>query len=277
MGVRYLLKYVSQKCQKAHVRDFSNSVVAIDVNCLIHKALYTEQPPLMFINRYVRLLRQVNCQIILVFDGLPHPAKKPTTLKRSERRAVYKKRGEELLSSGKVVEAMKCFRRCSSISRASVYEIMHAMQGSPGVEVVEAPFEADSQLAFLTLNGYADYVITEDSDLIVYGCERILFKLKLSGECVYYNKNQLDLPTSFETFRTLCILSGCDYLPGGLKGMGIQKGMKLLQKKSIDEILKDLSQEFMDQFKCAEDAFLYAIVFDPVTQTQRPLTLPLAQ
>lgn len=36
-----------------------------------------------------------------------------------------------------------------------------------------APFEADAQLAYLNMAGYADYVITEDSDLLVFGAKKV--------------------------------------------------------------------------------------------------------
>jgi exonuclease 1 len=39
-----------------------------------------------------------------------------------------------------------------------------------GIEVVVAPYEADAQLAYLALTGNVDAVITEDSDLLPYGC-----------------------------------------------------------------------------------------------------------
>ena len=42
-----------------------------------------------------------------------------------------------------------------------------------GVEYIVAPYEADAQLAFLALNGLVSAVITEDSDLLAYGCPRV--------------------------------------------------------------------------------------------------------
>ena len=38
-----------------------------------------------------------------------------------------------------------------------------------------APFEADAQLPYLNKEGYADVVITEDSDLLVFGCTQVIF------------------------------------------------------------------------------------------------------
>ena len=36
-----------------------------------------------------------------------------------------------------------------------------------------APYEADAQLAYMSLEGLVDFVITEDSDTLPYGCSRV--------------------------------------------------------------------------------------------------------
>ena len=44
---------------------------------------------------------------------------------------------------------------------------------SVGVECIVAPYEADAQLAYLSREGIVDLVITEDSDLLVFGSKRV--------------------------------------------------------------------------------------------------------
>lgn len=51
----------------------------------------------------------------------------------------------------------------------------------PGVKYVVAPYEADAQLGFLARNGHVDAVITEDSDILLFGCTRVMFKLDRDG------------------------------------------------------------------------------------------------
>lgn len=41
---------------------------------------------------------------------------------------------------------------------------------SAGIELIVAPYEADAQMARLALCGDVDAVLTEDSDLLPYGC-----------------------------------------------------------------------------------------------------------
>ena len=42
-----------------------------------------------------------------------------------------------------------------------------------GIECIVAPYEADAQLAYLCKENIVDLVITEDSDLLVFGCQRV--------------------------------------------------------------------------------------------------------
>lgn len=42
-----------------------------------------------------------------------------------------------------------------------------------GVDCIVAPYEADAQLAYLTKCHLAQAVITEDSDLLAFGCKKV--------------------------------------------------------------------------------------------------------
>lgn len=41
------------------------------------------------------------------------------------------------------------------------------------MDCVVAPYEADAQLAFLNKSDIAQAVITEDSDLLAFGCKKV--------------------------------------------------------------------------------------------------------
>jgi exonuclease 1 len=106
-----------------------------------------------------------------------------------------------------------------------------------GVTVLQAPREADPQLAFLALNGLADVVVTEDTDLIVYGCPVIAFKFNPSGWCRVYEKQRFEHGLTDDSFRWACILAGCDYMQGGVRGLGLAKATKLLRRFCSRECL----------------------------------------
>ena len=96
-----------------------------------------------------------------------------------------------------------------------------------GIVYVVAPYEADAQLAYCCSQNMADFVISEDSDLLVYGCKNLVLKIDYEGNCesitlqktladkefIGSNNDSLikDLVNfSHEKFTELCIFAGCD-------------------------------------------------------------------
>lgn len=62
------------------------------------------------------------------------------------------------------------------ISKSSIVSLLKILR-SESVEFIVAPYEADAQLAYLATleadQGGITAVITEDSDLIAYGCKSV--------------------------------------------------------------------------------------------------------
>lgn len=147
------------------------------------------------------------------------------------------------------------------------------------IQHVVSPYEADPQLAFLLKSGQVKAVITEDSDLLAFGCSNIIFKMDRSGEGIQISYkdvfDQLAGITDACKFRYMCILSGCDYLPS-LPGIGLRKAFDIVkERKNIKDILqivqhrfpKEIGSEYGEKFVKADAAFLYQFVFDPTSRT----------
>lgn len=153
-----------------------------------------------------------------------------------------------------------------------------------GVDCVVGIYEADAQLAYLNKIGVAEYVISEDSDLILFGCQKILFKLQLDGTCLLFEANKLHLTLEvseekfdFDKFRRICILSGCDYLEN-LYGIGLAKARKFMMKTEETDMRRalpkipsylnmkklDITDEYIDGFLKAEATFKHMFVYDPL-------------
>ena len=112
-------------------------------------------------------------------------------------------------------------------------------------------------------------IITEDSDLLIFGVRKVMFKMDKSG-----NGWEVDLDRiseveelNFKSFTsdmllTTCILSGCDYIDS-IKGIGFKKAHKLVYENGQDlkVILKKIRREGkllipFDYEKTFEKAFL---------------------
>ena len=85
-----------------------------------------------------------------------------------------------------------------------------------GMTYIESPGEADMLCAKLVSKNIVYACLSEDTDMFVYGCSRVLRYLSLTSSTVILYDFQeiiktLDM-TTYE-FRQLCIIYGCDYLP----------------------------------------------------------------
>jgi len=84
-----------------------------------------------------------------------------------------------------------------------------------GVQYVEeSDYEADQIIGMMYRNGEIDGCISEDNDMLVYGCEKLYRFYKLnSNYIVEYDLPSIlsDLDITREQFVDLCILCGNDY------------------------------------------------------------------
>ncbi|XP_038724106.1 exonuclease 1-like isoform X2 [Tripterygium wilfordii] len=148
------------------------------------------------------------------------------------------------------------------------------------VQYIVAPYEADAQMTFLAVSKKVDAVITEDSDLIPFGCPRIIFKMDKLGQGVEFRQSMLQQNKelsfagfSMEMLLEMCIFSGCDYLQS-LPGMGLKRAHALIKKfKCYDKVIKHLRYStasvpslYEESFKKAMLTFQYQRVYDPVSE-----------
>ncbi len=67
---------------------------------------------------------------------------------------------------------MAACERVGLVMACTVACIIQALRKAD-VEYLVAPYEADAQLAYMIRNGLVDAVITEDADLIPFGCHTV--------------------------------------------------------------------------------------------------------
>ena len=99
-----------------------------------------------------------------------------TEKKRRTARKENREKAVQMLKEGKTKEAREFFQRSIDITPAMAREVIKACR-ERNVDCIVAPYEADSQLAYLNMAGLADIIVTEDSDLTLFGCNKIIFKL----------------------------------------------------------------------------------------------------
>ena len=301
MGITGLLPFLKKASRPTHISEFRDKTVAIDVYCWLHRGAFGCADKLVlgqktdgyvtYVMKYVDLLLYHNIKPIMVFDGRNLPSKAETEKKRRDNRTKHRKMAKDYLNEGKYKEARECFQRCIDITPEMAREVIVALQAR-NVDCIVAPYEADAQLAFLAKAGYVTLVISEDSDLTLFGCDNVIFKLDVNGNGTLVEMSKLNtcLGTkadqfNFEKFRYMCIMSGCDYL-SSLHGIGLGKSLKfwsLVTNPDIRQVLTKIpsylnmhhlqvNQDYIEGFIQANQTFLHQLVFDPKLRKLRPLT-----
>ncbi|XP_045450909.1 exonuclease 1 [Melitaea cinxia] len=303
MGITGLIPFLEKASSNINVSEFSGSTVAIDTYCWLHKGAFACADKLVrgedtdvhikYCLKYVTMLLSKNIKPILVFDGRHLPAKAMTESKRRESRHTSKKRAAELLSLGKIEEARSFIRRSVDITHEMALALIKECR-KRNVDCIVAPYEADAQLAYLNIKNYAQLVISEDSDLILFGCTKVLFKMDLDGTGKLVETAKLPLVMkcpienyTFDKFRRMCIMSGCDYL-ASLPGIGLAKArlfVTVTQDPNFANALKKLpgffnkanltvTDEYRENFLKAEATFKHQYVYDPIERKMIRLTEP---
>uniref|UniRef100_A0A8C8A931 Exonuclease 1 n=1 Tax=Otus sunia TaxID=257818 RepID=A0A8C8A931_9STRI len=298
MGIQGLLQFIKEAAEPTHVKKYKGQTVAVDAYCWLHKGAYACAEKLArgeptdvyvaFCMKLVDMLLSFGIKPILVFDGCTLPSKKEVEKARREKRQASLLKGKQLLQEGRLSEARECFGRSVNVTHVMAHEVIKAARAR-GVDCIVAPYEADAQLAYLNKIGMVQAIITEDSDLLAFGCKKVFLKIDKFGNGLEIdqarlgNCKQLGNVFTEEKFRYMCILSGCDYL-SSIHGIGLAKACKLLKLSNNPDIIKvikkmgqylkmniTVSEEYIQGFTRANNTFLYQLVFDPVNRKLVPL------
>jgi exonuclease 1 len=235
----------------------------------------------------VRMMQHFGVNPYLVFDGDFLPSKAATEASRSKRREEGKKAGLELLKAGKPSQAHQQLQKAIDVTPEMARHLIEALKRA-GVPYVVAPYEADAQLVYLERQGIIGGIVSDDSDLLVFGAKRLITKLDQYGQCIEINRRDFNAcrEVSFvgwddAMFRRMAILSGCDYLDG-LPNFGLKTAHRMLRKhKTVDRVVRMLQfegkhripEDYLTLFSQAEQTFLYQWAFCPTTKQLVNLTV----
>lgn len=215
MGINGLLKGLQSFSKKRHITDFQNQALAVDASSWLHKSVYSiseiyveaversktrhdslciKTSAKYMIGRCTELLdhgAKVK-QIYLVMDGKRCPLKVQTHEDREERRTNNLKEARRYKKEKKNEKAQDKYKACIKIHSTFADAVADEIQShfarthDTRVQIIRSPYEADAQLVKLCVDGVAQAIVTEDSDVLVYcaTCQvsaPILYKLECRG------------------------------------------------------------------------------------------------
>jgi hypothetical protein len=218
MGIKKLNNYVKTHCAQSicevHLSELAGKRIAIDVSIYLYKY---ETDGCLIENMFnmISIMKYYKIEPIFVFDGKPPPEKKELLIERKTKRITAQQEYERLVQEEcpdtNVLSQLK--KQCVYIDKQKVDKVKELISAC-GAIYINAKGEADKLCAALVIKNAVWACMSEDMDLFVYGCKRVLryFSL-LKHNVIYYNTKSilLQLGITLKEFREICILSGTDY------------------------------------------------------------------
>jgi flap endonuclease-1 len=270
MGIKYLNSFLKDNCPDSikcvSMGDLSGKKIAVDISIYLYKYVGDD---CLVENIYlmISIFRYYNIIPVFIFDGKP-PAEKKELLKqrkedKKEAENEYNRLKECLLSSIDESDRQEIITNMDALKRQFVYvnkshvEIAKELITSCGVSYYDAPGEADELCALLVIKKKAWACLSEDMDMFVYGCPRVLryFSLMNHTAVLYNMKNILqELGISQKEFREMCVLSGTDYnlSNDAENGPNLQKTIKLFKKYKKTK----KTNEFYEWIQTYDDTYI---------------------
>lgn len=288
MGISGLLPLLRSIHKSRHICEWAGKTVGVDAYGWLHKGtiscavdLALGRPNTKYVDyvmNRVKMLMRFGVIPYLVFDGDYLPSKAGTEAERERKRAQCRTAGLELLKLGRSTQAHLEFQKSIDVTPTMARHVIDACK-AVGVKCLVAPYEADSQLYYLEKAGIIDAVVSEDSDLLVFGVKCLLTKLDQYGECVEINRDMFTACKEVSLagwthaeFRQMCILSGCDYLDN-IPSLGLKTAHRLIKRhREVKKVLLAVELKgkmavppgYFEAFKRAELTFQFQRVFCPL-------------
>lgn len=283
MGVQNLLPLLAPVSSRVNLQSLKGKKVAVDGFVWLHRGAFgcakelVNNPSttkiLSFLMKRLNRLLENGITPVIVFDGQQLPQKAKTNEKRRKERKEALELALEYEKRNMSRESYQCYERAVEINSYTVYTWIKQLKKF-NIEYIVAPYEADAEMAYLARTGYVDYVLTEDSDLIVYQTPCTLFKLDDLNQVtmIRYDAVLNHLNLTKEEFILFCCLAGCDYIDH-IPRLGIQTSLKYVSKfKTIEKVLEEIQKSpkfevpdnYLESLKQAVLTFMAQKIYDPV-------------
>jgi 5'-3' exonuclease len=303
MGIKGLNRYIRENCKKStnlvHLSKLVGKKIAVDISIYLYKyegekALLENMYRMMTIFRYYGIIP------LFVFDGKPPEEKKAVLLERQQKKATaetkYREMETELLSCQEtgvhnkmqyeLLDQLK--KQCVYMTREKIFQVKDLIVAM-GCNYVDAVGEADELCSYLVLHYGFWACLSDDTDMFVYGCHRVLRYMSLMNHTVIcYEMESIleELRMTQNEFRNVCILAGSDY---SLKGthLSIHDALQYFNKyiSVVGEVKETRSSciefyEWLEHTGQMDDGEVYTMkktqeIFDLENKDSFLITLPL--
>lgn len=272
MGIKDFYKYLKSKYPECFIpvdySTFAYQRIALDMmNVLYVYKARDDKNWLRRVIEFILYLRSLKVHPVCVFDGQSHPLKQSTVEKRRSDREKGKSRVDSLVQwvehykhtreispefqqflsahpeyisklTGKPIFAQldyyiqRQYKNYTIHIRSTEVETLKQLLTAIGVVVLTAEHDGEALCSWLSATGKVELVVSNDSDVFFFGCQRVLFKFTEQGGYQICLDDILQaLGISYPAFVDLCLLCGTDFNTS-VRGVGFCRALALMQRYS---------------------------------------------
>lgn len=228
MGIKNLNKFLRNNCDNSaiefiSIQELSGKKIAIDISIYMYK-FAADNTLIENIYLMLSIFRYYNIIPIFVFDGKPPAEKKELLEKRKKDKKdaekEYFKLSQQLNDDLDEYDKQEIINNMDLLKKQFIYinkekiDTVKNLIRAYGATYYDAPEEADELCASLVIKNKVWACLSEDMDMFVYGCPRVLRYLSLLNHTVVmYDLNKIlnNLGLKQNELREICVLSGTDY------------------------------------------------------------------
>ena len=217
----WLRKNTRMGIKEINISDLSGKTIVIDISIYLYR-FKSENNLIDGIYEMLLLLSSNNIKPIVVFDGKPPEEKKEVIKDRQNTRIEAQEEYDKLLQKLELGDEniidinnkiKKLKRQIVKINKNDI-QCVKKLLNLMGITYYQSEGESDIVCANLVMTGKAFACMSEDMDMFVYGCNRVLRYISLNKKTIIlYNLPLIlqSLNISFKHFQIICIMSGTDY------------------------------------------------------------------
>ncbi len=213
-------------------------------------------------------------KLIYVFDGKPPELKAETAKAREARKYEAREKYKEAKEKGIEAEMFRFARQILYLTDEMIQESKKLLKAL-GIPVIQAPSEGEAQCAFITRQGDAYAVASQDYDALPFGASRLIQNLTLSKKrrtptgFVTIQPTLIELEKLLNTLQIdrdqlicLSILIGTDFNPKGIRGIGPKRALQLVKIYKQPVLLFRALNKLVKEGKVPEPEFEWQKIFE---------------
>jgi len=225
--------------------------------------------------RNIKLIME-GIKLIYVFDGEAPKLKGATREKRIEARRLAKEKYKKAVAEEDVESMGKYARSEVHLDEQKIKESKELLSAM-GIAIVQAPSEGEAQASVMVKDNKDIYAVaSQDYDCLMFKAPLLIQNLSMSRKKKTFSGYKEVFPQIIELKEVLgelginqeqliClgILSGTDYNPGGVKGLGPKKSLKLVKEfGNCENVFKALEED--EKYARYEVGFDWKEIYDEI-------------